>query len=71
MPIPCTPTPSTSIGSDCSTATTANAVVPGIVTAGSRALWQLDQWRVDDGGPDGDVATPGNTVFARQGIFVP
>jgi hypothetical protein len=24
-----------------------------------------------DGGSDGDVDTPGNQVFARQGLFIP
>jgi hypothetical protein len=27
--------------------------------------------QVYDGGPDGDTATADNTVFARQGLFVP
>jgi hypothetical protein len=32
----------------------------------------MSQAEVLDGGADGDVDTPtGNTVFARQGIFVP
>ena len=32
----------------------------------------MSQAEVLDGGPDGDVDTPtGNTVFARQGVFVP
>jgi hypothetical protein len=71
--LPCTPTGGTgSIGSTCSVTTRANAVLPGIVVAGKRALWQTSQIEVLDGGPDGDVDTPaGNTVFARQGIFVP
>jgi hypothetical protein len=34
-------------------------------------MWQLSQWQVDDGGADGNVATADNTVFARQGVFVP
>ena len=51
--------------------TTLDAVLPGVVAEGARAVWQLGQVEVLDGGPDGDVDTPGNTVFARQGIFVP
>jgi hypothetical protein len=70
FPVPCTPTVGTS-GSDCSAATTADAVVPGIVVEGTRAIWELSQWQVDDGGPDGNVTTADNTVFARQGVFVP
>jgi hypothetical protein len=58
-------------GSDCNVATTADAVMPGVVDEGSRAVWQLQSIDVLDGGPDGDVDTPGNAVFARSGIFVP
>lgn len=49
-------------GSTCSTATTFEAIVPGAVAEGSRAIWQLDAVEVLDGS--------GNT-FARQGIFIP
>ena len=53
-------------------ATTANAVLPGMVQSGKRAIWQIGQVEVLDGGSDGDVDTAaGNTVFARQGVFVP
>ncbi len=71
--LPCSPTGGTAnVGSTCSVQTGANAVVPGIVGSGKRAIWQMSQAEVLDGGPDGDVDTPtGNTVFARQGIFVP
>ena len=34
-------------------------------------MLQLGQVRVVDGGADGDTATEPNTVFLRQGIFVP
>jgi hypothetical protein len=34
-------------------------------------MWQLGDLEVLDGGPDGDVDTADNTVFLRQGIFVP
>ena len=36
-----------------------------------RAIWQLGQIDVLDGGPDGVASTNDNTVFARQGVFVP
>jgi hypothetical protein len=51
--------------------TTANTLVPGIAQADKRAIWELDQIRIVDGGADGDPATAGNTDFARSGIFVP
>ena len=70
--VPCAATASTSVGSECSLSTTADALVPGIVTERDRAIWQLGQIRLMDGGLDGDADTaPDNTAFARQGIFVP
>jgi hypothetical protein len=68
----CIPTTDTTIGSDCAAATTANALVPGIVKGGLRSLWQLGQVRVFDGGSDDDGDTlADNTLFADEGIFVP
>jgi len=69
--VPCSGTPDTTIGSECSIQTTANSVVPGLVVEGHRTSWQLSQMQVMDGGPDGDVDTADNTLFARQGIFAP
>jgi hypothetical protein len=61
-----------SVGSTCGVSTSANAVTPGQVQAGKRAIWEMGRIELLDGGPDGDVDTAaGNTVFARQGVFVP
>ena len=51
--------------------TTADAVTAGVIKENSRAVWQLGQIDVLDGGSDGLVSTAGNTVFMRQGVFVP
>jgi hypothetical protein len=69
----CAPTAGpASIGSTCGVSTSANAVIPGQVQAEKRAVWEMSQIQVLDGGPDGDVDTAtGNTVFARQGVFAP
>jgi hypothetical protein len=45
--------------------------MPGVVQAGNRAVWELGQVRVNDGGPDGTVSTTPNSLFAVQGIFIP
>ena len=73
--VPCgvSPTPNT-VGSSCALATTADAVYgdPSTVKEGVRTVWGLGQAQVYDGGADGDVETPtGNTLFAKQGLFVP
>ena len=61
----------TTIGSTCSLNTTADAVLPGVVKETRRAIWQLGQVQVFDGGSDGVVSTTPNTLFLTQGIFVP
>jgi hypothetical protein len=69
--VPCSATPEGGTGGACSVSTSANAVVPGAVTEGRRAIVQLGQVRVFDGGPDGVAATADNDLFAVQGLFVP
>ena len=58
----CTPTLDPLAGSACNLATTADALVPGMVDEGARAVWQLGSFEVLDA--DG-------RVFARPGLFVP
>ncbi len=70
--IPCTPTPAdTSTGSTCAVNTSANAISPGAVSGGKRAIWQLGKVDVYDGGTDGVASTDGNTLFLTQGVFEP
>jgi hypothetical protein len=68
--LPCTPTLGLE-GSVCSVSTTLDAITPGIVREGARGVWQLGRVEVTDGGPDGDADTPDNSVFMRQGLFIP
>ncbi len=68
--IPCTP--STPSGSRCELTTTANTLVPGTTREGARAVWELGQVSVFDGGTDGDAnSTADNELLAVQGVFVP
>ncbi len=69
--VPCTGTASTSAGSVCSTTTSLDALMPGAVKEGKRAVWELDRVHVRDGGADGEADTSGNRVFLRPGVFVP
>jgi uncharacterized repeat protein (TIGR01451 family) len=70
--LPCTVTGGTAnIGSTCALSTTADAIQPGIVREIKRSVWELGELLVLDGGPDDDAETADNTVFLRQGIFVP
>jgi hypothetical protein len=58
---PCAAT-ATAEGGTCSTDTTFDAILPGAVMEGSRAIWQLEAVEVLDGS---------GSTFARQGIFIP
>lgn len=69
--VPCTVTADAAIGSTCTVATTADAVLPGSIKEEVRSNWQINQIEVLDGGADGLASTAGNTVFARQGVFAP
>lgn len=72
FPIPCQPTPSTSTGGACSTSTSVNALVPGTLRDGKRAVWALGRVGVFDAGPDGTIGTAeGRDLFAVQGVMVP
>jgi hypothetical protein len=68
----CAQTASTSTGSTCSMRTSFNAFIPGSIKDTKRALMEVDDLRVYDGGADGvGSTTADNTVFLRQGVFVP
>jgi hypothetical protein len=70
--VPCATTDSTTTGGSCALASKFNAILPGSVVESARAIWELHQVDVFDGGADGLASTAGdNTPFARQGIFVP
>jgi hypothetical protein len=64
-------TADSTVGSTCSVSTSANAVAPGSVVAGARAIWELGQVQVYDGGSDNLASTTAdNTLFMDQGVSV-
>jgi WD40-like Beta Propeller Repeat len=70
--VPCATTSDTTVGSTCSVMTSANTLVPNAVVAGQRAIWQMGQVQVYDGGADGAASTTGdNTLFMDGGVFIP
>jgi hypothetical protein len=71
VPFQCSTTADPGVGSFCSMTTGLDAVIPGIATQGRRAIWQLREIQLYDGGADGLASTDDNTLFATQGIFVP
>jgi hypothetical protein len=72
LAVGCTPIADPQEGSSCAANTSADALAPGTVKEGRRAIWGLGRVEVYDGGADGDAQTPaGDTLFATQGLFVP
>jgi hypothetical protein len=67
----CAATTSTTTGGQCDTHTSANGVLAGSVKDTKRAVVEIQQLQVSDGGADGVVATTDNTLFEVQGIFIP
>jgi len=67
----CTSTAATNIGGTCTANTSANAVVPGAVKDAQRAVVEVGQLTINDGGADGLISTADNTIFGIQGIFIP
>ena len=65
FPVACSPTPGDqTTGSSCSASTSADALAPGSVREGKRAVWGLGRVDVLDGTED-------NALFAVQGVYVP
>jgi hypothetical protein len=71
---------SSSIGGACNVTTTMNSLVTGAVAAGRRAIWQLDDFKILDAGPNGTGFGAGcpsscgdgdETVFMRAGVWAP
>jgi hypothetical protein len=68
----CVNTSDTSTGAVCTDNVAEICPLPeGCSVAGRRTVIEFGQIRVDDGGPDGNVATTPNTTFLRQGVFIP
>jgi hypothetical protein len=71
FPLTCAQTSLGDVGSTCSASTTADALAPGVAEESKRAIWELGQVRLYDGGADGVASTAPNELFAVQGLFVP
>jgi hypothetical protein len=68
----CANTADTSVGGLCITDNQGPVVCPECgVQEGVRTVVGITQFEVFDGGPDGEINTSDNTVFLRQGIFIP
>jgi hypothetical protein len=71
FPLACSSTVANIVGSACTANTSANALMPGWVASGERAVWQLGQFQVFDGGASGMAGSSDATLFEDEGIFTP
>jgi hypothetical protein len=67
----CAATVDNTVGSTCAVTTTMDAQVPMAIQESKRMSMEFDQVTVWDGGPDGDVLTPDNSLLFVQGVMVP
>jgi hypothetical protein len=67
----CAPNSDATIGAQCNVSTTANSISSGAIVENKRAVVEVSQLQVFDGGTDGNVASAPNTLFETQGIFIP
>jgi hypothetical protein len=72
VPMDCLPSPSNAtIGSTCAVNTSANALAPGAIRTGDKAIWQLGEIQVLDAGPNGTRGDSDDQPLAAQGVYVP
>jgi hypothetical protein len=72
VPVDCMVDPEPGItGSNCGVNTTANAVVPGSVINGRKAVVEFGEIQLLDSGPDGVRGNTDDQRFATQGIYLP
>jgi dipeptidyl aminopeptidase/acylaminoacyl peptidase len=69
--INCAATADPAVGASCDQSTSFNAIVPGAIKERRRMVIELGQVEMYDGGPDGQAGTSPDSVFARQGLFIP
>jgi hypothetical protein len=71
VPIDCSSTSKHSIGSTCTTNTTANSLIPGQIQEQRQAVVQAFRVRIDDSGANGIRGDSDDRIFATQGVFAP
>jgi hypothetical protein len=71
VPISCTATADPTVGSDCTLASSANAVLPGTVKEGKHMVIEVFRARLNDAGADGVVGNADDRRIAMQGIYIP
>jgi hypothetical protein len=71
VPLDCAATADPTVGSTCSTSTSADSLLPGFVTEQRQTVVQAFRVRVDDAGANGMTGDSDDRIFATQGIYIP
>jgi hypothetical protein len=71
VPLDCAATSDPSVGSTCSTSTSADSLLPGFVTEQRQTVVQAFRVRIDDAGTNGTTGDSDDRIFATQGIYIP
>jgi hypothetical protein len=71
VPFACTPTASTTVGSDCRLDTSADAVTPAMIKENKATVLQVFSLRLMDSGPNGVRGDSDDNLFASEGVLVP
>jgi hypothetical protein len=71
VPIDCSDTTDPDAGADCGADTTADAVMPGVVSEDASSIVQVFRVRVLDAGSNQVPGDSDDRLFAQQGIFAP
>jgi len=71
--VPCTGTSDKTTGSSCTLITSVEGLLPGAIKqdGNNRAIWELGQVQVYDGGAHGVAGASDATLFMDEGLFVP
>jgi glucose/arabinose dehydrogenase len=71
VPVYCTPTIDSRVGSTCTANTTANAVMPGAIVESKQMNIQVFRVHLNDAGVDGIAGNADDTLFEQEGLLIP
>jgi hypothetical protein len=71
VPVVCTATVDTAVGSTCDLDTTADAVMAGLIKENKATVLQTFRFRLNDAGVNGIRGDSDDKIFSTQGVFVP
>ncbi|MGH3368690.1 MAG: hypothetical protein ACRDPR_01690, partial [Nocardioidaceae bacterium] len=71
VPVDCTGTSDTAVGSNCAAATSADAVQAGAIKEGNRMVVSVFRVKLNDSGPNASRGDGDDRLFQQQGIYIP